>query len=382
MAPESRDEVRQRIASLYDQAEDATGNYNATRAMAAVTRSRGVPLAKRSGRRPDPALDAMARQWFDAARAKLGPTVPAALPADRLPDRPSAPAPSRSRSGSSERDALDTGLSVRQPRALERADDRRPAELTTGGTASDPTSPPGADLNTPGRAALLAPRRPELPGIATNLAGSAAEAGPLDAPRTAQPTTSGTGAFTLPGLGAAQGAAVSTAPAAEPTATLMAPGARGAGSLMAPGAQEAGIPMAPGAQEAAVLMAPAGQEAAAVTTSDAQGDWAVMTPGAGGAAAVMTAGAQGTATLMAPGAQGTAAAMTPGAQGDWAVMTPGAGGPTAVMTAGAQEEWAATTPDARGAAAVMTPDTQGTATSMAPGAQVAAAAMAPGTQGD
>lgn len=97
MAPESRDEVRQRIASLYDQAENDTGNFNATRAMAARTRSRGVPLAKRAGRRSDPALDEVARQWFDAARADLGPTVPAVLPADRLPDRPAAPSRSRER---------------------------------------------------------------------------------------------------------------------------------------------------------------------------------------------------------------------------------------------------------------------------------------------
>ncbi|MFF9151477.1 NlpC/P60 family protein [Streptomyces sp. NPDC014846] len=98
MAPENRDEVRQRIDSLYDRAENATGNFNATRAMAARTRSRGVPLAKRRGPSgQDPALDAVARQWFDGARAKLGPTVPAALPADRLP-APSA-VPERPREG-------------------------------------------------------------------------------------------------------------------------------------------------------------------------------------------------------------------------------------------------------------------------------------------
>ncbi|MEW2514382.1 C40 family peptidase [Streptomyces sp. NPDC046870] len=95
MSPESRDEVRQRIASLYDRAENDTGNFNATRAMAARTRSRGVPLAKRAGRRQDPALDEVARKWFDAARAAVGPTVPAVLPADRLPDRSAAPARSR-----------------------------------------------------------------------------------------------------------------------------------------------------------------------------------------------------------------------------------------------------------------------------------------------
>ncbi|WP_432027635.1 NlpC/P60 family protein [Streptomyces sp. 1222.5] len=92
MAPENRDEVRQRIDSLYDRAENATGNFNATRAMAARTRSRGVPLAKRRGSSgQDPALDAVARQWFDGARATLGPTVPAVLPADRLPAAPARP---------------------------------------------------------------------------------------------------------------------------------------------------------------------------------------------------------------------------------------------------------------------------------------------------
>ncbi|MYW14956.1 hypothetical protein GT039_04960, partial [Streptomyces sp. SID2955] len=68
MAPDDRDEVRQRINSLYDQAENATGNFNATRAMSRRTRSRGVPLAKRPGRGVDPALTEITRQWFDAAR--------------------------------------------------------------------------------------------------------------------------------------------------------------------------------------------------------------------------------------------------------------------------------------------------------------------------
>ncbi|MEU9238708.1 C40 family peptidase [Streptomyces sp. NPDC048385] len=86
MAPESRDEVRQRIDSLYDQAENATGNYNATRASSGGSRSRGVPLFKRP-RRDDPGLDNIAREWFEGARAKLGPSVPAALPSDRMPER-------------------------------------------------------------------------------------------------------------------------------------------------------------------------------------------------------------------------------------------------------------------------------------------------------
>ncbi|MGW1797101.1 NlpC/P60 family protein [Streptomyces sp. NPDC001984] len=93
MAPESRDEVRQRIDSLYDQAENATGNYNATRARTSGTRGRGVPLRKNRSARTDPDLDQVTRQWFDAARAKLGPTVPAALPNDRRPQRPAEDRP-------------------------------------------------------------------------------------------------------------------------------------------------------------------------------------------------------------------------------------------------------------------------------------------------
>ncbi|MFB0620215.1 NlpC/P60 family protein [Streptomyces sp. AGS-58] len=145
MAPESRDEVRQRIESLYDQAENATGNFNATRAMAAQRRSRGVPLAKRTGRRAEPALDTMARQWFDAARAKLGPTVPAVLPPDRLPEQPAAPARSQGHDGGGDlaggaREALPPGPSARAPQALERgaggAIGELPAGSTTGGGQS------------------------------------------------------------------------------------------------------------------------------------------------------------------------------------------------------------------------------------------------------
>ncbi|MEV0185280.1 NlpC/P60 family protein [Streptomyces sp. NPDC050625] len=90
MATESRDEVRRRIDNLYDRAENATGNYNATRAMSAGNRGRGVPLRKRPGGGNDPELDQVTRQWFDAARSKLGPTVPAVLPADRMPQQRSS----------------------------------------------------------------------------------------------------------------------------------------------------------------------------------------------------------------------------------------------------------------------------------------------------
>ncbi|MET8784442.1 NlpC/P60 family protein [Streptomyces sp. NPDC004589] len=91
----SRAEVQQRIHSLYDRAETDSGTFNATRAVAAGNSKRGNPAAGGERRRTDPTLDAIARQWFDAARANLGPIVAAALPADRMPiaeERPTVPA--------------------------------------------------------------------------------------------------------------------------------------------------------------------------------------------------------------------------------------------------------------------------------------------------
>ncbi|MFF9623569.1 NlpC/P60 family protein [Streptomyces griseosporeus] len=83
-----RDEVRRRIAALYDLAESDTGTFNATRAQAARGRR---PADVTRGRAESP-LGAVTRQWFDVARAKLGPTVPAVLPG-RAPGRAEAPSP-------------------------------------------------------------------------------------------------------------------------------------------------------------------------------------------------------------------------------------------------------------------------------------------------
>ncbi|MDV7223874.1 peptidoglycan endopeptidase, partial [Streptomyces prunicolor] len=91
----SRDEVQRRINSLYDRAETATGNYNATRKMSGAPRQRVEPRPSAS-RPSDPAQDAVTRQLFDRARAQLGPTVPAALPPRRTPARPAAARPERS----------------------------------------------------------------------------------------------------------------------------------------------------------------------------------------------------------------------------------------------------------------------------------------------
>lgn len=89
----SRDEVQRRINSLYDRAETATGNYNATRKMSGGPRKRVEPRPSAS-RTSDPAQDAVTRQLFDRARAQMGPTVPAKLPPGRTPARSAAPRPS------------------------------------------------------------------------------------------------------------------------------------------------------------------------------------------------------------------------------------------------------------------------------------------------
>lgn len=170
MAPDSRDEVRQRIDFLYDQAENETGTFNATRAMAVRARSRGVPPARRPGRRPGPEPvskpDEITRQWFDTARTALGPTVPAVLPASRLPDR--APAPARLPSigedgilpGAGPAAALEPGPSGPTPAALEDGTNGSPAEPATNAlpTASAMTTPlpTGAVTALPARAVLTA----------------------------------------------------------------------------------------------------------------------------------------------------------------------------------------------------------------------------------
>ncbi|WP_239157887.1 C40 family peptidase [Streptomyces sp. SID13726] len=98
----SRDEVSRRITNLYDRAENDSGTYNATRAAgtasskrdrrgAATGGSRGSGGGRESGGSRDsggdPGLDAIAKQWYGVARAKLGPTFEATLPSDRAPIR-------------------------------------------------------------------------------------------------------------------------------------------------------------------------------------------------------------------------------------------------------------------------------------------------------
>jgi cell wall-associated NlpC family hydrolase len=154
MAPErtrddgpSREEVQQRINSLYDQAESFTGTFNATRAMKLGIRRRVNPAPEAARRRSDPALDDVARPWFDVGRAQLGPTVPAVLPPDRRPARAAETRPTRPAGPSVELAALPV------------------AELTAGPVAALPVGATAALQ--PGPMAELSPvpvaERPAVP---------------------------------------------------------------------------------------------------------------------------------------------------------------------------------------------------------------------------
>jgi cell wall-associated NlpC family hydrolase len=128
----SRDEVQRRINSLYDRAETATGNYNATRAMSGKPRKR-VEARPSASRPSDPAVEAVTRQLFDRARTQLGPTVPAILPPDRTSARPAESRPERSELRP-EPQSTDRALEAQPGRAV--------AELTAGTTAApEPIAP-------------------------------------------------------------------------------------------------------------------------------------------------------------------------------------------------------------------------------------------------
>ncbi|MFF4884139.1 C40 family peptidase [Streptomyces nigra] len=163
----SREEVSRRVSSLYDRAETDTGTFNATRASSTGPRKRaGSPAA--SGRDGDGGrgaapLDDVARQWFDVARSKLGPTVPATLPKDRMPERPAAPARGARPSGGGE-GARE--ISGRTALALPAGSGAPVAELTSGASRSaavgELTAGPVAALPAGGEAggALALPAAP------------------------------------------------------------------------------------------------------------------------------------------------------------------------------------------------------------------------------
>ncbi|WP_324785028.1 NlpC/P60 family protein [Streptomyces sp. H51] len=134
----SLEEVQQRVRMLYDRAERDTGTFNATRAMTARRRGRAASAGGEGRRRTDAALDEVARKWFDVARASLGPTVPAALPAGRAPARPAQSRPARPAEA-----ALERGREQRPVPELPAGPASRPAaELTAGPAAGREAAPP------------------------------------------------------------------------------------------------------------------------------------------------------------------------------------------------------------------------------------------------
>ncbi|MFI9797065.1 C40 family peptidase [Streptomyces sp. NPDC052302] len=143
----SREEVSRRVSSLYDRAETDTGTFNATRASSTGPRNRaGAPPASGrdgDGGRGSAALDEVARQWFDVARSKLGPTVPAVLPKDRTPERSARPSGGDGAREISGRTALELPAGSGAPVAELTAGTARPAsmgELTAGPVAALPAA--------------------------------------------------------------------------------------------------------------------------------------------------------------------------------------------------------------------------------------------------
>ncbi|WP_075025475.1 C40 family peptidase [Streptomyces mirabilis] len=144
----SREEVQQRISSLYDQAENAVGFVNGTRAMTTGSRSRVNPAPETARRRRDPALDDLTKTWFDAARTQLGPSAPARLPADRMPNRPAEARPT----GPAKRP--EDGLADRGRELT-----ARPVLELTAGPSAEAAAGPVAELT--GRAVAALPAAPE-----------------------------------------------------------------------------------------------------------------------------------------------------------------------------------------------------------------------------
>ncbi|MFD7874108.1 NlpC/P60 family protein, partial [Streptomyces sp. NPDC059766] len=155
----SGEEIRQRINTLYDRAETDSGTYNATRAMSVGDRRTGRPARPAQRKPSDPALDAVARKWFDGVRANAGPTVAAVLPADRMPAPSARPAPAP---------APELPAAIPAPRPELEAPARRAPELTAGPIA-------------PIAALPAAPESPRDAFPALPAAPSALPAGPLAA---------------------------------------------------------------------------------------------------------------------------------------------------------------------------------------------------------
>ncbi|MFD4599481.1 NlpC/P60 family protein [Streptomyces sp. NPDC058464] len=342
MAPESRDEVRQRINSLYDQAENATGNYNATRAMSGGSRSRGVPLFKRP-RRDDPGLDNIAREWFDGARSKLGPSVPAALPSDRQPARPgprrpvsamaadllgqlegSGPARLELTAGPSAQTDFEVVRELPPPRpeqravaALEAAPAAQPVPSAQPvPTAQTPWPTPEAQAAAQQWAAPpvgIPSQRTDSGSFRTD-ALAATRAIPAVTETGGIPIVSATDTGTFRIMTPGGTSASRATPPADPTGfRVMTPGGPGTGSFP-------GVPPMDAGPAPAQTMAPVAAPAPAPAPADMTG-FRIMTPGGSGTTAF-----PGVSPLDMDTAPGQAAAPAVGDTGSFRIMTPGATG--------------------------------------------------------
>ncbi|MGW6919685.1 NlpC/P60 family protein [Streptomyces sp. NPDC054950] len=168
----SRAEIQERVSSLYDRAESDTGSYNITRAQSSRTRGRVTSVANSGRGATDPSLEAVAKQWFDVARGRVGPVTPAVLPADR---RAAPPARAARPASAPERPADSSVV-----RELEAAT-RRVPELTARPVAALPAAPE--------------PRqepRALLPAVPTQAAAPAQSGSPAAAPTDRQATLKNT----------------------------------------------------------------------------------------------------------------------------------------------------------------------------------------------
>ncbi|MET8081891.1 NlpC/P60 family protein [Streptomyces sp. NPDC005303] len=151
----SRDEVSRRVTNLYDRAETDSGTYNATRAAGTASSTRGRTASATGGGRGDggdPALDDIARQWYGAARAKVGPMVEAVLPSDRVATRRAEPRRQRPTDAPTAREPKPAEqslpeLTAKPVLALAAAPEPAPAAALTAAQAQSPawapeTAPP------------------------------------------------------------------------------------------------------------------------------------------------------------------------------------------------------------------------------------------------
>ncbi|MFJ9738397.1 C40 family peptidase [Streptomyces sp. NPDC101166] len=170
----SRAEIQQRITSLYDRAENDSGTFNATRAMNNGSR-RTVTSVANSPRRGsgDPSLEAVARQWFDVARNKIGPVTAAVLPADRMPERPTRPRPQEAAGSEALRELEAAARELSSRRELE-AGERQPPELTGRSVAALPAVPSPRQEEPKALPAVPAPAQAALPAASGSASAPAA----------------------------------------------------------------------------------------------------------------------------------------------------------------------------------------------------------------